>query len=134
MSNEFWNRRSTVIAIWGLLVVGAVYVFSFEPGKTGFFPLCPFRLLTGLTCPGCGSTRALHQLLQGHVQAAFMLNPLFVIALPILFYALLRHTAFALQGRAPRPNALPAVYIYLIFFVVLAFWIFRNTPYYPFVS
>ena len=63
-----------------------------------------------------------------------MLNPLFVIALPILFYALLRHTAFALQGRAPRPNALPAVYIYLIFFVVLAFWIFRNTPYYPFVS
>ena len=98
MSNEFWNRRSTVLAIWGLLVAGAVYVFSFEPGKTGFFPLCPFRLLTGLTCPGCGSTRAMHQLLHGHIQAAFMLNPLFVIALPFLFYALLRHTAFALQG------------------------------------
>ena len=42
-----------------------------------------------------------------------MLNPLFLIALPF---------------------ALPAAYIYLIFFVVLAFWIFRNTPYYPFVS
>jgi hypothetical protein len=134
MSSEFWNRRSTVVTIWSVLVIGAVYVFLFEPGKTGFFPLCPFRLLTGITCPGCGSTRALHQLLHGHVQAAFMLNPLFVIALPFLCYALLRHSAFAFKGRTPKPNALPAAYIYLIFFVVVAFWIFRNTPFYPFVS
>ena len=134
MSNEFWHRRSVVVAIWCLLLLGATYVFSFEPGKTGFFPLCPFRLLTGLTCPGCGSTRALHQLLHGHIGAAFMLNPLFVIALPFLFFALLRHSAFAFQGKTPRPNALPAALIYLIFFVVVAFWIFRNTPLYPFVS
>jgi hypothetical protein len=134
MSNEFWNRRSTIVAIWSLLLAGAVYVFSFEPGKTGFFPLCPFRLVTGLTCPGCGSTRALHQLLHGHIEAAFILNPLFVIALPFLFFALLRHTTFAFTGKTPRPNALPPQYIYLIFFVVVAFWIFRNTPFYPFVS
>ena len=134
MSNEFWNRRSTIIAIWSMLLAGAVYVFSFEPGKTGFFPLCPFRLVTGLTCPGCGSTRALHQLLHGHIEAAFMLNPLFVIALPFLFFALMRHTTFAFKGKTPRPNALPPAYIYLIFFVVVTFWIFRNTPFYPFVS
>jgi hypothetical protein len=134
MSNEFWNRRSTIVVIWSLLLAGALYVFSFEPGKTGFFPLCPFRLVTGLTCPGCGSTRALHQLLHGHIEAAFMLNPLFVIALPFLFFALMRHTALAFKGKTPRPNALPPQYIYLIFFVVVAFWIFRNTPFYPFIS
>jgi uncharacterized protein DUF2752 len=134
MPVPLWNRRTTVAAIWGLLVAGSIYVFSFEPGKTGFFPPCPFRVITGLTCPGCGSTRALHQLLHGHLTAAFALNPLFVIAIPFLFYALFRHTAFAFQGKIPQPNALPAAYIYLIFVVILSFWIFRNTPFYPFVS
>jgi Protein of unknown function (DUF2752) len=134
MTSEFWNRRATVVVIWVLLISGSTYVFWFEPGKTGFFPLCPFRLFTGLTCPGCGSTRAMHQLLHGHLEAAFMLNPLFTIALPFLFYALVRHSAFIFRGKTPRPNALPSPYIYLIFIIVLSFWIFRNTPFYPFVS
>ena len=134
MSNDFWYRRATVVAIWGILISLAVYVFSFEPGKTGFFPLCPFRLLTGLTCPGCGSTRALHQLLHGHVETAFALNPLFTTALPVLLYVLVRYSMLAFQGKTMRPNALPARYIYLIFYVVVSFWIFRNTSFYPFVS
>ena len=127
-------RRSTVIAIWSLLAVGAAYVFVFEPGKTGLFPICMFRFLTGFQCPGCGSTRALHKILHGHLLAAFMLNPLFLIALPFIFYAFLRYTVTVMRGGVPRPNALPASYIYAIFFVVVSFWIFRNTPFYPFVS
>jgi uncharacterized protein DUF2752 len=127
-------RRSTVIAIWSLLAAGASYLFAFEPGRTGFFPICMFRFLTGYQCPGCGSTRALHQILHGHLVAAFMLNPLFLIALPFIFYAFLRYTITVLRGGVPRPNALPASYIYAIFFVVVSFWIFRNTPFYPFVS
>jgi len=130
----FVYRRSTVIAIWSLLAAGAAYVFAFEPGKTGFFPVCMFRFLTGYTCPGCGSTRALHQILHGHFVAAFMLNPLFLIALPFIFYAFLRYTITVMRGGVPRPNALPASYIYAIFVVVVSFWIFRNTPFYPFVS
>ena len=134
MPTPFWNRRSVSIGIWIVLICGAIYVFSFEPGKTGFFPPCMFRQLTGLTCPGCGSTRALHQLLHGHFVAAFALNPLFIIAIPFLLLALARHTVFALQGKQPKPNALPSSYIYLIFVIVLSFWIFRNTPLYPFSS
>jgi hypothetical protein len=134
MAVGFWNRHLSVVGIWCVLFAGAAYVFLFEPGKTGFFPVCLFRLFTGLTCPGCGSTRAMHQLLHGHLQAAFMLNPLLIIALPFLFFALMRHTMLVFQGKAPRPNALPAKYIYLIFYVVVSFWIFRNTALYPFVS
>ena len=134
LSVYFVYRRSTVIAIWSLLAAGAAYVFAFEPGKTGFFPVCMFRFLTGYTCPGCGSTRALHQILHGHFVAAFMLNPLFLIALPFIFYAFLRYTITVMRGGVPRPNALPASYIYAIFVVVVSFWIFRNTPFYPFVS
>jgi len=127
-------RRSTVIAIWSVLLAGSAYLFVFEPGKTGLFPVCLFRLVTGYQCPGCGTTRALHQLVHGHFLAAFMLNPLLLIASPFLLWALLRYSVIVLQGGVPRRNALPAPYIYAIFFVVVGFWIFRNTTYYPFVS
>jgi Protein of unknown function (DUF2752) len=127
-------RRSTVIAIWSVLLAGAAYLFVFEPGKTGLFPVCLFRFVTGYQCPGCGATRALHQLLHGHVVAAFMLNPFFLSAIPFLLYALIRYSVIVMRGEVPYHNRLPAPYIYALFFVVLSFWIFRNTSYYPFVS
>lgn len=127
-------RRSTVVAIWSLIIAGAAYLFFFEPGKSGFFPGCPFRLLTGFTCPGCGTTRALHQILHGHFDTAFTLNPLLLLAIPFILLALIRYSVIVMRGGVPRPNALPAPYIYAIFFIILSFWIFRNTPYYPFVS
>jgi hypothetical protein len=134
LNNETMYRRSTVIFIWLLLLAGAAYLFVFEPGKTGFFPACPFRWLTGFTCPGCGTTRALHQILHGHFAAAFMLNPLLLLAIPFLLFALLRYSVIVMRGSVPRPNALPAPFIYAIFVVIVSFWIFRNTPFYPFVS
>src|SRR5688572_5675450 len=127
-------RRSTVIGIWLLIMAGAAYLFVFEPGKSGFFPACPFRLLTGFTCPGCGTTRALHQILHGDFAAAFMLNPLLLLGLPFVLLALLRYSVIVLRGGVPRPNALPAPYIYALFVVIVSFWVFRNTPFYPFVS
>ena len=127
-------RRSTVVGVWLLLLAGAVYLFVFEPGRSGFFPPCIFRSLTGFTCPGCGTTRALHEITHGHIFSAFMLNPLLVLALPFLFYALLRYSVTVMGGGVPRPNAMPARYIYALFFVIVSFWIFRNTPFYPFVS
>ena len=134
LNNETTYRRSTVIIIWLLLLAGATYLFVFERGKTGFFPGCPFRMLTGFTCPGCGTTRALHQILHGHFAAAFMLNPLLLLAIPFLLFALLRYSVIVMRGGVPRPNALPAPFIYAIFVVIVSFWIFRNTPFYPFVS
>jgi hypothetical protein len=134
MPTEFMYRRSTVVGIWVLLAAGAVYLFVFEPGRTGFFPPCIFRLLTGFTCPGCGTTRALHEIAHGHFQAAFMLNPLLLIASPFLLLAFMRYSVIVMRGGVPRKNALPAPYIYAVFFVVVGFWIFRNTPFYPFVS
>ena len=127
-------RRSTVVAIWSLLIAGAAYLFIFEPGKSGFFPICPFRFLTGLTCPGCGGTRALHQLLHGNFETAFTLNPLLLIAIPFLLFLLIRYSVIAMRGGVPRPIALPINFTYAILVIILSFWIFRNTPFYPFVS
>jgi hypothetical protein len=134
MAYPWIYRRATVIAIWSLLLAGSAYLYVFEPGKSGFFPVCVFRALTGFTCPGCGSTRAMHQILHGHFVAAFMLNPLFLLAIPFLLFALLRYSVAVMRDEIPRGNVLPASYIYALFVIVVSFWIFRNTPFYPFVS
>ena len=76
----------------------------------------------------------MHQLLHGHVMAAFMLNPLFLVAIPFMLFAFVRYSVDVMRGDVPRRNTLPASFIYGMFFVVLSFWIFRNTPFYPFVS
>ena len=134
MLDRMADHRLFVVATWLGLAALSIYLFVFEPGKTGFFPICMFRALTGFTCPGCGSTRALHQLLHGHVIEAFMLNPLLLIGLPFLFFALVRHSAFVMRGITPRKNVLPASLIYGLFFIILSFWIVRNTSVYPFPS
>jgi Protein of unknown function (DUF2752) len=118
--------------IWATLAVGAAYLYIFEPGKSGFFPACPFRALTGFTCPACGSTRGLHRLLHGDVVAAFQFNPLLILALPFLLYALVRYTNAAFRDRPLKRHQLNAKYIWALVVVVLSFWVFRNTPAYPF--
>ena len=131
---EIVNRRVTVALVWLTLALGATYLFIFEPGKTGFFPVCPFRAITGFTCPGCGSTRGLHRLLHGDVVAAFELNPLMVLSLPFLLYALLRYTNAAVRSQPLERTRLNAKYIWMLLVVILSFWVFRNTPFYPFPS
>ena len=130
--DEIVNKRLTALLIWLSIVIGATYLFIFEPGKTGFFPACPFRTLTGFTCPGCGSTRGLHRLLHGDIVAALKFNPLMVLLLPFLLYALVRYTAAAVRGQPLQRHNLDPKYIWMLFGVIMSFWIFRNTRFYPF--
>lgn len=72
------------LAVAGLLGAVAMVFFVFEPGESRLFPSCPFHWATGLFCPGCGSQRALHDLLHLRVDDAFRHNPALILALPLL--------------------------------------------------
>lgn len=117
-------RTASVAAV---IAVGTWVVYTFAPTAYGFYPRCPFFLLTGMQCPGCGTTRALHQLLHGNVEAAFRLNPLLFALIPL---ALCCVPGF-LRGRTPRFLMQPR-FAWGAFFVLTGYWIFRNTPLYPF--
>ena len=109
-----------------------VYVLQrFHPSDMVWMPFCPFHRFTGLFCPGCGATRAIHHLLNGEFLAGLRMNPLLVLSLPFLVYLVVReYVVPALTGRAPRPIA-PAV-AWVVFVVVVCYWIARNVPVYPF--
>jgi hypothetical protein len=71
-------------------VAAIIVLFMFEPGLYPFYPRCLFHQTTGLLCPGCGSLRAVHQLLHGHVLDAFRLNALLMLAIPAATWILFR--------------------------------------------
>src|SRR5687768_6382793 len=129
--DEIVSRPFGAALIWATLAAGAIFLFIFDPARSGFFPRCPFRAVTGFACPGCGSTRGLYCLLQGDVVAAFNFNPLLILSLPFLFYALLRYTIAALRGRPIAWKQVNPRYIWVLVAAILSFWLFRNTPFYP---
>ena len=111
-----------------LAAVTLVALRAFNPASTWFFPPCPFHVLTGYLCPGCGTTRALHQLLNGHLAAAFRLNPLTMVLLPYVGYSAASALSESACGR-PFPRLfLRPVYIRTLLAVVILFWILRNIP------
>ena len=130
------GRQLTIAAIvWAAIAATSLFLFFFNPASpvNQFFPKCPFRLLTGFQCPGCGSTRACYQLIHLHPIAAFKLNPMFMLTLPFIIYGLLGFTRSAITGRQRRV-VIPSIYLWVWLAALIFFWIFRNTPWYPFIS
>lgn len=131
------SRQLMITAgVWLGLMAVAGFLFFFNPASPGnqFFPKCPFRLLTGMQCPGCGSTRAFYQLLHLHPVAAFKLNPLMILTLPFIVYGFVGYTRSAITGQPQRRIYIPPFYLWAWLALLIFFWIFRNTPWYPFAS
>ena len=87
--------------------------------------ICPFALITGGACPGCGMTRALLSLATGDVDVALEYHPLaIVVAIELVFLA----TWFLLRraGRVrPLPRAPVNVVIVLTAVAMVAVWSIR---------
>ena len=126
------DERLKSAAIAGLVVAASVVLFFFDPATSGLYGKCPFHMLTGLHCPGCGTLRASHQLLHMNLAAAIRLNPLTVASMPFLTYAFASRALTGLRGR-PLPRIfVPAPWIWALLVVILAFWFLRNFAFYPF--
>jgi Protein of unknown function (DUF2752) len=74
----------------------------------------------------------LHQFLHGNFAAAFKLNPLFFVAAPFLFLAILIYTRKAIRGDLPGSFDVRPVYAWLMLGVIICFWVVRNLSFYPF--
>lgn len=84
------------------LIVFLVYAV---PAQCFFHTTCPFAILTGFSCPGCGLTRAGIHLLKGEFSAALELHPMiFLWVLLLLYFFIFRY----ILGRRIR-LALPLV-------------------------
>ena len=125
-------QRVKSLAVLGIVSTALYFLYVFNPASSTFYVPCPFHALTGLYCPGCGSLRAIHQLLHGHMAAAFGLNPLMILSLPFLGYCFLSYCLIGIRGRSLPDVFVPPLSIWIYLGVVLLFWIIRNISWYPF--
>ena len=93
-------------ATWGSL--GMLLLVSHLPPDGAGVPVCLFRAISGLPCPGCGMTRALSSLIQGNPAAALDYHPFSFLVLP-LFLLLALHN-FLPQAARQRVQAFCAAH------------------------
>ncbi len=131
------GSRLGALATGTALAGAAAVVAAVDPAGPGSrFPRCAFHSATGLWCPGCGLTRATHQLLRGDLAAALSSNvftPL-VLAAVVLAWGSWTVRAFARRRarwvRSPG-ELLPARAGPLLGVALVAYGVLRNVPWAP---
>ncbi|WP_449028237.1 DUF2752 domain-containing protein [Prevotella jejuni] len=113
---------------WLCLVAFLLTLYYFyNPVTTLWTPKCPFKLATGLQCPGCGIQRALHALLQGHYSEAIHYNYFLLFSGPYIL-------SFGVRALLPQGQAKDSltkiiedkrlIWLYIILFFI--WFIVRN--------
>lgn len=121
MQRRWWVGAGIV----AMLVIAAVIYYVYDPATTPF-PRCPFLVLTGWECPGCGSQRAIHSLLHLDFAAAWRYNAMLVLSIPyVVLLVVAEWLGRRRQSRLYRVlNS--EVLIWSYFVLVVAWWILRN--------
>jgi len=114
------------------MVLGLAYLYFFSPGTGDLFPRCPMRFFTNLSCPGCGSARAIHELLHFNLKKAFFLNPIVMLILPYLLYIFSIYQLNVLFEKNLKAFFIPPVAIWILFILFIGFGLIRNLPLFPF--
>jgi hypothetical protein len=90
------------LAMWaGGSFTALAVVYALPPAEHAFYPRCPFYAVTHLLCPGCGGTRALHEMLHLNLPGALHYNALVTVLAPLALvwlawccYQVLRYDRF----------------------------------------
>lgn len=121
------GRRWIIGGVAAIAAMVAAVYYAVDPSQSGWMPKCVFHTITGFDCPGCGSQRMIHALLNGNIREAWSFNPMLFFMLPVI--AIFLFLEF-FPGRFPRLyrifNSTPM--IAAIGLGIVAWWIIRNLP------
>ena len=128
-----WLRLMVAAVALAALAWAAWALRTGGPGAVPVLPGCLLRRYTGLSCPGCGMTRATHAALNGDFGRAFEFNPLGLVLLPLALFGLVPEVLGWIMNRPPpwrlqiggwTARAVTAL--------VVVFWVVRNLPFWPY--
>ena len=123
------RRLASPLATGGLAVLGTVALHLRDPHASGSWGFCPVALL-GLSCPLCGSLRAVNDLTHLDPGAALSSNLLLVLALPVVVALWVRRLVVLWRegpdGGAPHPLDAPRWAWIALGVLVVAFTVARN--------
>jgi hypothetical protein len=124
----FKDYYKIILMCGALLFVGAAFFLyrNYNPEESALFPQCPSRYVTGYDCPGCGSQRAVHAVLNGDLEKAFDYNPLLFFLLPYGILVGVFEWIFFLRNTSFRMVLINRYLILGVFVFIVIFTIWRN--------
>lgn len=126
------SRKLAVLAgVSGLSVAVAAGLVN---PTTSTLPQCPVHALSGLSCPGCGATRALHAIAGGDVVQALNHNAFFVVAVALLTWSWVVYVVRAFAPNTHLKIKSPFTYHKLWWVGALAIGVFTVTRNLPFAA
>ncbi len=132
------QRAGRMIVLTGAPIaaaLGGLYIYFFDPARYSilFIP-CAFYESTGLFCPGCGNTRALHAFVHLNLLEMINHNLLFPFLFVAVAWLLVGEYLNLLLGRRVLwlPKKFPIWLAISVFVFVGLFVLLRNLPFAPF--
>lgn len=123
------QRLAPLLVGFGALAATALVTVR-SPHAPGSYGTCPLVLVTGLWCPLCGGLRTVHELGNGDLGAAWGMNPLVVLAVPLALVAWFVWLRRPVTGRIARlaDRARSARGAWAVLGVLALFGLLRNVP------
>ena len=120
------KKYKFIVGILVLLLVSLYYFFN--PTVSNFFPKCPFHTITGLYCPGCGSQRAIHDMMHLNIFEAINHNALmfftFTFGIGLYLYSKKKFSDLIYHPKSPL----------IIFGIIFLFGVLRNLDEFHFLA
>lgn len=124
-----WQRVRPPVVLAGIVVALSLALHFRDPHESGSWGFCPWLLLTGTYCPGCGGLRAVNDLTRGEVGEAVSSNALFISAIPLVGWLWVRTVVQRWRGSSrPVPRQVVAVLATVGVVLAVLFWVIRNLP------
>jgi hypothetical protein len=97
------KKKHTIYTAAALFIIYLYYTFG---------PGCPQQAFLGISCPGCGMTRAYLELLHGNIRGAFFYHPAFFL-IPLAALILFFHK------KLPKPIFKIGITLILLLFITI---------------
>lgn len=128
MFRVFNKKIVNALLIFACVILVVLVYKKLNPLYSNIFPKCPFYYITGYKCPGCGSQRAIHELLNGNLKNAFSQNQLLVLSIPYIIFGFIvdkfnkKNKLLFIRKYLYGQHA-----IYIIIIILFSFTFIRNT-------
>ncbi|MCR5153872.1 MAG: DUF2752 domain-containing protein [Lachnospiraceae bacterium] len=120
------KKRLKKVIITAVVLVTAGILYGVFVSRTGFAIPCIFRLITGLYCPGCGSTRMCVCMIHGDIPGAYAANNMLFVLLPfIIFIIIWSLVSYVRNGSFTLPKSLKILTIIMIVLLII-YCVLRN--------
>ena len=122
-----YNKTLYELGKWILaaVIAAAVFVWILGDSLLTHVPECAFESLTGLYCPGCGGTRAVIALFNGHPVRSFLYHPAVPYAFVVYCEFMIRMFLVKHFGVKSGKDGQINIFIYIGIGIILIQWVVK---------